>query len=460
MIIRRSTLFKQAAAGMIVLAANSLFALQVTHGPFLIDQTETAVTIMWFTDVNCYGSVEYGIGGSFANKEEEVVKGVLAVGTHHQVRLTGLTPGQAYDYRVVSTEVTSYLTYFPVAGNTIRSANSQFTALNRSKTSFTFYVVNDIHDDVNRMNTLCNCATWSSADFLVLNGDILTDLSLSDSPSIFSVVVDPCANRFAKSKQIVYVRGNHEYRGSLGPVYSSYFPVTGGQWYRTFSHGPAYFLIFDTGEDKADTSSPLGGIIRSEPYKQEEQAWFQNFVQANTTQLSRTPAKIAVAHAPDWGFNTNYDAIANSAGVQLLIAAHTHTYSHSTPGGGKNFHTLVIGQNQIGRITVSATQLSVVVYNSSCGQVAAWNITVPPVRVIEEPLAAVPFFQSTGGVFKVQSGIFAFPDRFEGNAKSVAVYDLSGKLIMKTITRDRVIRLNSKTGIAQGVCLVQVRSVK
>ncbi len=192
---------------VVAYSISTAFALQVTHGPYLVDQTETAATVMWFTDVNCYGAVEYGTGGSFSNKAEDIVKGELAVGIRHEVRLTGLTPGQTFDYRIVSTEVTSYVPYFPSIGNTIRSASSQFTALNRAKTSFTFYVVNDIHDDINRMNTLLNCATWTSADFIVLTGDILTDLNLSDSAQVFSVVVDPCVSRFAKSKEMVYVRG-------------------------------------------------------------------------------------------------------------------------------------------------------------------------------------------------------------------------------------------------------------
>jgi len=460
MIIRRSTIFRQAAAGMIALAANSPFALQVTHGPFLVDQTETATTIMWFTDVNCYGSVEYGIGGSFANKEEEVVRGVLAVGTHHQVRLAGLTPGQTYDYRVVSTEVTSYLTYFPVAGSTITSAGSQFTALDRAKASFTFYVVNDIHNDVNRMNTLLNCATWTSADFIVLTGDILTDLNLSDSAQVFSVVVDPCVSRFAKSKEVVYVRGNHEYRGSLMPKVPSYFPNTSGEWYYTFSHGPAHFLIFDSGEDKTDGSTEYGGILRSEAYKLVEKAWWQNYVSSNASFLSRFNAKIALVHAPDWGYNTNWDSLANAAGVNLRISGHTHSYSHSTPGGGRNFHTLVVGQNQIARVTVSAAQIDVVVYNNTCGQVAAWNVSLPPVGVIDAQMTDVLPNTKTFGLFKVAGCRFIVPGEMAGKLKSIAVYDLTGRLRMKTITGDRAIQWVDNAGTTQGIYVVQVKTVR
>ena len=354
--------------------SGTIFALAITHGPYLIDQTERTVTVLWFTDVDCIAAVEYGTGGSFTNKVEEVSQGIMVVGKRHEVRLTGLTAGQTYDYRAVATEVTSYIAYYSTLGNTLRSANSQVTTFNKSTTGFSFYFATDILNDANRMNTLLNLTTWTSADFMAYGGDVLSDLT--SEASILSTFVDPSSTKFAKTRPIVFLRGNQEMNGSIAPKIYSYVPNSSKEYYYTFSHGPALFLVFDSGQDTADASPKYGGLMRSEPYVQKELAWFQNYVKTNGSLLSSTPFKIALVHQPDWGYGnqTNWDNLANSAGVNLLIAGHRRTYAHTVPGNGKNFHTLVVGQDQLCRVTVSATQLSITVVNSSATQVDAFTV--------------------------------------------------------------------------------------
>ena len=362
------------AATVLLLSNGGIFALAITHGPYLIDQTETAVTMLWFTDVNCFPAVEYGTGGNYGSKVEGLYKGLVSIGTRHEVRLTGLTAGQTYNYRAAATEVTSYIPYYSTLGGTIRSANFQFTTFNKNKAGFSFYFATDILSDANRMNTLLNLANWASADFMVFGGDVLADLTAE--ASIFSTFVDPSTAKFAQTRPVVFVRGNQEMNGNVSPKIYGYVPNTGKEFYSTFSHGPALFLVFDTGEDTADAGPKYGGLIRSESYVQKELAWFQNYVQTNGSLLSSTPFKIALAHQPDWGYGnqTNWDNLANSAGVKLLIAGHRRTYTHTAPGSGKNFHTLVVGQDQLCRVTVSATQLSVTVVNGSGTQVDTFTV--------------------------------------------------------------------------------------
>ncbi len=254
--------------------------------------------------------------------------------------------------------------------------------------------------------------------------------------------------------------GNHEYRGSLMPKVLSYFPNTSGEWYYTFSHGPAHFLIFDSGEDKLDSHAEYGGILRSEAYKLVEKTWWQNYILSNTSFLSSFHAKIALVHAPDWGYNTNWDSLANAAGVNLRISGHTHSYSHGTPGGGRNFHTLVVGQNQIARVTVSAAQINVVVYNNTCGQVDTWNVSLPPVGVIDAQMAGVSPNKKTSGLFKVAGNRFIVPGEIAGKLKSIAVYDLTGRLRMKTITGDRALNWDGNAGTTKGIYIVQVKTVR
>lgn len=363
-------------AGVILCSIYSISALQITHGPYLVNQTENAVTVMWFTDVQCRSSIEYGTSGSFSNKIDGVCRGIWNIGTRHEIRITGLTPGQTYDYRAMSTEVTSWVAYYSTLGNTIKSANLQFTAFNKNKTTSSFSFVTDIQTDVNRLNTLLNQVTLTSTEFMAFGGDVLADLTTENS--IFTAFVDPVTTKFAKTKPIVYVRGNQEMNGSIGSKIFSYVPTENNEFYYTFSHGPALFLVFDAGQDSADVNPRYGGLMKSEPYMQKQLTWFQNYVQTNSALLAASPFKIALVHQPNWGYGNQaaWDSVANTAGVGLLIAGHVRTYSHTTPAGGKKFHTVVVGQDQVCSVTVSTTQISVKVLNGSGVQVDAFIIDI------------------------------------------------------------------------------------
>ncbi len=359
---------------LVLLSMSNAFALVITHGPYLIDQTETAVTVVWFTDVDCIAAVEYGTGGNYTRKVEVVTSGIMDIGRRHEVRLSGLTAGQIYNYRVTATEVTSYVAYYSELGSTIKSSNLQFTTFDKNKSEFTFYFASDIMNDANRIKTLLQLAEWEKADFMVFGGNGL--YNLENESTLFTTLIDPSSDAFADTKPMVFLRGNLEMNGSIAPSIFSYVPNSSERFYYTFSHGQALFLVFDSGQDSADASPKYGGLMRSEPYLQDELAWFKKYIQDNNSVIAGTPFKIALAHQPDWGYGdqSEWDDVANSADVSLLLAGHDLVYSHTEPGSGKNFHTVVVGQDQLCKITVSATELTVQVVNSAGTEVDAFTI--------------------------------------------------------------------------------------
>jgi hypothetical protein len=359
---------------LLLAVGSAVNAVQITHGPYLLNQTETGVTVIWFTDRDCRSHVEYGTNSSLSDKVEAIQGGCYEIGRRHEVRITGLSAGRTYSYRAVSIEVTKWAAYYSTLGSTVQSQTSQFTTFDRDKVSFSFYMMSDIESDATRMNTLLNIGDWNTVDFGVFGGNVLSDLTSVNT--IYSTFIDPVTDKFAKTTPIVYVRGNKEMNGEIGAGLYDYVPSESGKFYYTFSHGPALFLVFDSGQDSADATPRYGGLMKSESYRAKELAWFQNFVQTNGTLISNTPFKIALAHQPDWGYGDQaaWDNIANSADASLLIAGHDLVYSHTEPGSGKNFHTVVVGQNQLCKVSVSATELAVTVLNSSGTEVDAFTI--------------------------------------------------------------------------------------
>ena len=89
--------------------------IKITHGPWLCDMTEDAVTVVWKTDVPSTAWVECAEdnGQHFYSEEHERIYEArfgrrLTHETIHSVRLTGLKPGTKYMYRIFSQAVTGW----------------------------------------------------------------------------------------------------------------------------------------------------------------------------------------------------------------------------------------------------------------------------------------------------------------------------------------------------------------
>ncbi|WP_158289372.1 discoidin domain-containing protein [Paenibacillus flagellatus] len=347
----------------------------INHGPYLINMTETAVTIMWFTDLASTSKVEYGTGGSYANSKYEEEKGLKTVSKRHSVRLTGLTPGTTYNYRVVSTEVENLLPNNPVIGETVTSPGYTFTTFDTSKPEITFYQITDTHTDAARMNELLSRVNLSQADFVAFTGDILGDVS-SES-QVFSTFIDPVVNHFAKTVPIVFVRGNHELRGSYSRYLFDYVPTETGEWYYGFKHGPASFIVTDGCEDKADEHPEYSGLNACQSYQNTEFPWVQHYV--NSADFQRSPVKISLMHQPNFDYyvRNQYKTVMSDAGVQLALAGHTHLRSIYPPDQSVDYNLVILGQNEVNKVHVNASEIKISTLNRSGAIVDGMTVPIP-----------------------------------------------------------------------------------
>lgn len=467
MIVKKISLSRLLVAIFLVSVSDKIYALNIEHGPYLQELSDTGVTIMWATDKPATASVEYQGSKDGVNKiVEETFNGVLKVSKLHAVRISGLNGGESYTYRVKSTEVTNFSAQNPILGTNVLSSEFSFTTNSKYKNSVSFLCVTDVHRDPDDLKNSLNKVDWKEMNFLALTGDIIDDFSAKDSGRIYSVVVDPCTEKFASESPFVYIRGNHEYRGSLGPHIYKYFPRTNNEWFYSFYQGPAYFFVFDTGEDKKDASEVFGGYTKAESYLKKQQEWFKTFTQENEKILSDFPVKIALVHDPDWGYGVNNDNIANDAEIDLIIGGHTHSYAHDYPGNGRSFHRLVIGRYMSAKITVKGTEdettVLVTVYNQNGGIHDSFEI-VKGGMVNKGMQLNNPLNRNFEGVLKINNGIVKIPTYLKGQKKSVKVYSINGRLIKELITEKQIVRLSdlgSSSSFAKGITLVKIETIK
>ena len=90
----------------------------------------------------------------------------------HKVRLTGLTPGATYFYRVRAREITVNQAYHKEFGaDELVTPYRSFTLPSPSATDFTAVIVNDTHSYQPTVDAMARLTDSIAPDFVIFNGD-------------------------------------------------------------------------------------------------------------------------------------------------------------------------------------------------------------------------------------------------------------------------------------------------
>ena len=340
--------------------------IKITHGPWLCDMTEDAVTVVWTTDQPAMSWVEYGedLGDHFYSEERPRVYDAkhgrrLAHKTVHTVRLTGLKPGTKYQYRIFSQHTvdwsfSDYVKLGEVAASVVyKHEPFRFTTFSPDDKEVTFFVVNDVHGRKDDLKALCKDVDFSKYDFVLLNGDMLS--SLENEQQMFDGWLDACVEMFASNTPIQFARGNHENRGKFADHLFEYFPTHTGNFYYTFNVGKTGFIVCDPGEDKPDSDIEYGGIAEFDPYREIEAAWIREA--AKNLEGSQ---KIAICHVPPttrvWHGDNELQRLFFPAltgnGIDLMLSGHLHEYNFVPANAQHDFPILVNDNKSYLSVTV------------------------------------------------------------------------------------------------------------
>ena len=129
------------------------------------------------TGLAAAGWVEYGPEGSTATTVVPVRDGLVDANTRvHRVDLSGLAPDAAYSYRVVTRPIVSFGPYKVDYGDIVRSETHVFRTPGPARPSYSFLVLNDLHEDVEIMRAQLARAAAEPYDLVFFNGDPLSHL--------------------------------------------------------------------------------------------------------------------------------------------------------------------------------------------------------------------------------------------------------------------------------------------
>jgi predicted phosphodiesterase len=329
--------------------------IAIKHGPYLQNLKETEVTIVWLASKPSIGWVELAPDDNSHFYERErpkyfhVINGVKNTSLVHTVKITGLTPGTKYRYRVYSQEVLEHRSWEIIYG---RVAASNYTALNfttsdRSKPETSFIMINDIHGRAEDIPPMLKAADYESADMVFFNGDMLSHL-LNES-GLFTGFMDTSIYMFAQNIPMYYARGNHETRGPFATFFQHYFSPKEPHLYFLIRQGPVCFIVLDTGEDKPDSDIEYSGITDYDNYRTEQAKWLAEAVKSKD--FTDAKFKVVIAHKPPvaerplWHGQKEvlekFVPILNEAGVDVMLSGHLHRHVHHQPDSRIKFPILV-----------------------------------------------------------------------------------------------------------------------
>ncbi|HOH51477.1 MAG TPA: metallophosphoesterase [Candidatus Hydrogenedentes bacterium] len=343
----------------------------VVHGPVVQSPGTGEVTVTWHTNRPATAAVRCAVDGGeervFVTSRDGLIPNDS---TSHAVRVTGLAPGKPFTYTLVSREFKGYRTPYEVThGETLTSGPFTCTPTDPAERPFSFIMWNDIHDKGKLLASMFDDTDWDDVDFVVLNGDIINDCITEQQA--FRAFYDVCAARFGASLPLVFVRGNHETRGPWARRLREVVPGRGGEYYYSFPHGGAHFVVMDSGEDKPDGNKEYAGLVEFGSFRERQTRWLEADLASEAAKAARW--KILLTHQPpafepDDGFGMRevrrlWQPLAEAAGARLWLSGHTHSFSWVRPGGagGKTFHTVVNPPDATLRVDVRPEALRVTV---------------------------------------------------------------------------------------------------
>jgi predicted phosphodiesterase len=346
----------------------------ITMPPLLLDVSDTSVVVEWMTDSAADGSVHYG-EHALDHTALAAHDGLRDVGTFHRVVIDGLRPGHTYQYRVASRRVVALKPYWPERGNTVQGETLRFTTLDAGRASARFAAIADTHEKVPRIHALLGGIRRTPEDFVVHLGDTVN--WAASEQQLKDVFLAPTAEGLGGTVPLLYVHGNHEYRGPFARELGPYLHAQDGRYDYARDDGPLHLIAVDTGEDKPDDTNVYAGLNDLRDYRREGLARFGAALADARTRSA--PFTVVLGHQPDWGWtggdNAKWMQLANQAHVDLFIAGHEHHFMHIKPGErGNDFPILVVGLDQVAWVEATGTALKVRVTDSTGKLVDAFTL--------------------------------------------------------------------------------------
>ena len=119
------------------------------------------------------------------------------------------------------------------------------------------------------------CKAYGPIDFLMLGGDVLCECELDTDWDRVLILTDALTKGRIPT---VFIRGNHDMRGTSAERLDGFMPKAQNRTYYTVRLGDIWALVLDCGEDKLDSCIEYGGTVCCHPFRMEQTAFIQDVI--------------------------------------------------------------------------------------------------------------------------------------------------------------------------------------
>jgi hypothetical protein len=284
-------------------ALSGFDAIRVIRGPYLVRPSEREITVVWETDLDAPGAVQYGM----TPDRGKTLATPLPV-RHHALRIRGLRPRTTYHYRVLAGGMSvdgGVFHTLPPPGAPLRVA-----------------IYGDMRNGHDIHAQIVERIRREAPDLVALTGDLVDRGSEEADWQRFFQIAGP----MLRTVPIVPALGNHDIVRFEGfRRFVELFPVPPGApepGYYAFDAAGVHFTVLDSNH------------LRSA----QQLAWCD----ADLEKAQRARARIVMMHHGPWsvglhGGNTDaarlYAPIFSRRNVTLLLAGHDHSYERGSVDG-------------------------------------------------------------------------------------------------------------------------------
>ncbi|MGL5684058.1 MAG: metallophosphoesterase [Marinifilaceae bacterium] len=309
--------------------AQSLFRTQ----PFLQNPTNGGITVSWITHKPVNSWVEYGTDTTQQlNKARTLVDGqAVCYNTQHKIRLTDLTPGKTYYYRVVSQEMLEYKAYSKKFGVSDTSKFYAFKLPSTTTSNVTAVILNDLHKNHALIDEMSKTLDKMHYDMVFFNGDCIDDPA-NEEQALNSL--NYFINAFkGYEKPMFFIRGNHEIRNAYSIKMRDLFDYVDNSTYNAFSWGDTRFVTLDCGEDKPDDHWVYYGLNDFTQLRHDQQRFLEKELKGAA--YKKAEKRILLHHIPiytkeEMTYNPCLELwhpLLNKSKFNICVNAHTHRYA-------------------------------------------------------------------------------------------------------------------------------------
>lgn len=325
-------------------------------GPYLQSPRQNQITIRWITNKPVYSWIKFGEApGLLDQVQHQSTDGLINANTTVQaITIEGLKPGKTYYYQILSKEIVDFKPYKVSYGNTFAGEVLTFKTLKADGADAEIWILNDIHDRPESFQQILQYHQ-PNADFIFLNGDMFN--WQKDEQQLIDHLISPLVKAAGINVPFILSRGNHETRGAFARDLHRYFNGVDEKYYYSFTHGPMYIIVLDSGEDKADDHPEYAGIVDFDSYRERQKHWLEKEVQKPEFKNARY--KIVFSHIPLFYAGNGHGVqhcrelwapILNKAKINVLISGHTHVYGVHPPQAGEHDYPVIIGGGPLDNI--------------------------------------------------------------------------------------------------------------